>query len=509
MFLFFFKVGHFLADSGSACSLLPARLAPSVKPCKIAVTAANNSAIHVTGTCTLTFALPHLSRTFTWTFYVADVAHPILGKDFLQHRGFAVDCVNDRLISVRRTELCGNINAPLVSFSHIAASIWEKYNKLFDSLDTRVRVSHGVEHHISTSGPPCFSKVRRLAGEKLKIAKQTFLEWERQGIVYRGESSWASPLHMAPKADDKMPWRPVGDYRRLNLITVPDRYPMPNLNDISNDLEDCTVFSKLDLVQAFTQIPVAEADQPKTAVITPFGLFIFRRMFFGFRNAAQTFQRMMDAIFRDTPFVKVYLDDILISSTNPEEHKKHLTIVLDRLLANGLRLRKDKCYLFCTKVQFVGVEISASGLKPLESKLTAISCFEKPTITKGLKCFLGLAGFYHKFVPGFSRIAAPLTEMLRDRSEKGNQPLTWNETSDAAFLELKLALRSSVRLAFPARDGKLELTTDASEQAAGAVLNQIVNGTTQPIAFFFRPNLPNYRLKSRRSTANCSRFTSP
>ena len=179
-----------------------------------------------------------------------------------------------------------------------------------------------MELFIQTEGPPVHARARRLPPDKLVIAKEEFRKMEDMGIIRMSDSPWSSPLHMVPKNSGG--WGPCGDYRRLNDVTTADRYPVPHIQDFASQLAGASIFSKIDLVRGYHQIPVAANDVSKTAVITPFGLFELLRTPFGLKNAAQAFQRLMDTVCNGLDFVFVYLDDILVSSTSAEQHMLHL-----------------------------------------------------------------------------------------------------------------------------------------------------------------------------------------
>ncbi|CAB0030694.1 unnamed protein product [Trichogramma brassicae] len=269
-------------------------------PTTLNLQAANGSCIKTYGFLTLNLNFG-LRREFLWRLVIADVDVPIIGSDFLAHYNLLPDCkykaIVDGITGLRAQGLSKVSQQSSVTAINTTTS---NYSDLLSEFQAITRppgfpreIKHETVHHIRTTpGPPIMSRARRLAPDKLKIAQSEFDDMLRAGTARPSESSWSSPLHLAPKGATG--WRPCGDFRALNARTIPDRYPVRHIHDATSFIDGCSIFSKIDLVKAYQQIPVAEEDICKTAIITPFGLFEFPFMTFGLRNAGQTFQRFMD-----------------------------------------------------------------------------------------------------------------------------------------------------------------------------------------------------------------------
>ena len=238
-------------------------------------------------------------------------------------------------------------------------------------------------------------------------------EMVNKGFVRPSTSPWGAPVLFVKKKDGSM--RLCIDYRELNKVTIRNQYPLPRIDDLFHQLQGAKVFSKINLRSGYHQLRVHDEDVLKTAFRTRYGHFEFLVMPFGLTNAPAAFMDLMNRIFRPylDQFVIVFIDYILIYLGSGEEHAEHLRIILQKLLEHRLYAKLSKCQFWLDSVAFLGQIVSAEGVSVDSQKVKDILNWKPPTSVTEIRSFLGLAGYYCKFVEGFSKIAAPLTRLTR------------------------------------------------------------------------------------------------
>ena len=487
---------HFLVDTGSIITVIPRKYAKYITPTTQILTAANGSNIRTYGTSTLQIAIPQLRRSFQWNCFVADVTVPLLGADFLKHYKLLVDMTDKHLVDKEtgfhiKCKPC--LNKEILSLYPIFAidtklpksisTLLTKYKSLTSDFTAIEPVKHNTKHHINTNGLPVHSRVRPLYGSKLEATKREFEKLEQLGVVRKSYSPWASPIHLVPKGTG---WRVCGDYRRLNSITEKDSYPMPNANALYTVLHGNKIFTTLDLVRGYNQIPMEESSIEKTAVITPVGLYEYVRMPFGLCNAAQSFQRFMDGLLGHLPYVFVYIDDVLIFSKTEQEHLLHIEEVLSILHEANLRIGIEKCNFMKDTINYLGFTVTPEGMIPNKKKCEAISEMKPPQTYHELHRFLGSIGFYRKHIHHFAHKAYSLYQLLRQAPSK-HAPLDLDDNQMLAFESLKLELQKLTQHSFIDPNSRtFTITSDASQVAIGATLHQVINGESKLIQFYSR-----------------------
>lgn len=477
---------NFLIDTGAAVSTVPPR--PSDKQHQDIIsflTAANSKPIITYGHRTLPIRIGN--NRILWRFIVADIPTAILGLDFLTENKMLIDPSGRTVTAPDGTVLRCNVQ-PSSGIRLIAPeSEYAEIVLRYQEVSRRSGNSPGFRntHHIETKGAPVFARPRRLCPDKAAEVKRQISELLAEGVIRPSSSNWSSPIHLVPKSDGS--WRMCGDYRALNTITVPDRYPVPYLQDFTYILFGCTVFSKVDLLRAFHQVPVEECDIPKTAICTPFGAYEYLRMPFGLRNAAQTQQRLMDEVFLGLNFVFVYLDDILIASKSAAEHRAHLLAVFERIQQYGLIVNLKKSQFGRDNIEFLGHHVNSHGITPTAEKVASIVKFPAPKTVADMRRFLGMLNFYRRFIPNSASHQLELQSLITSSKKNDKTPIVWTPQSTAAFVTTKESIAQATMLCHPAPDAELSLVTDASDTAIGGALHQtLADGTVQPLGFFSR-----------------------
>ncbi|KAG1393183.1 hypothetical protein G6F60_011646 [Rhizopus arrhizus] len=341
-----------------------------------------------------------------------------------------------------------------------------------------------VEHVIDTGDANPINKPPfKMSPLELDELRRQLKELLTLGFIRPSSSPWGAPVLFVRKKDGTL--RMCIDYRAVNALTRRLNTPLPRIDECLERLGGARYFSSIDLKSGYHQVRIKDEDVAKTAFNTRYGSYEFLVLPFGLTNSPPTFQKMMNAVLHDfiDKFVLVYLDDILIFSKTQEDHYKHLRLVMQRLRENKLYANPKKCVFNRSEVEFLGYRVSANGTLPSESKVKAVQEWPQPTNVQEVRQFVGLCSHYRRFIPGFSSVAAPLTDLTKGTGAK-RRPIQWTDECQAAFDNLKNLMSSAPVLQHPDLDKPFVIETDASDYGIGAVLLQRdANDILHPIAF--------------------------
>ncbi len=356
-------------------------------------------------------------------------------------------------------------------------------DELPEGLPPRREVDHRIE--LEPNSTPPSRPTYRLSPSELDELKKQLAQLLKQGFIRPSKSPYGSPVLFVKKKDGDM--RMCIDYRALNKLTIKNAYPLPRVEELFDRLQGAKYFSKIDLRSGYHQVRIAEGDEHKTAFRTRYGHYEFTVLAFGLTNAPATFMHLMQTVFSPLldQCVIVFLDDILIYSKTLEQHKQHVREVLQLLRENKLYAKRSKCEFFKQKIGFLGHVLSADGVSMEQDKVDAILTWPPLTDVNDVRRFLGLAGYYRKFVAGFSAIASPLSELT-----KNDTAWTWGTAQQSAFDQLKHAISTAPVLILPDESLPYTVVADASGYAIGAALMQDQGKGLQPIAFLSKKMIP-------------------
>ncbi|KAJ9536336.1 hypothetical protein OSB04_un000487 [Centaurea solstitialis] len=426
----------------------------------------------------------------------------ILGIDWLYHHRATIDCRTKQIVfgDVDKPEAIFQGGTPKEDVSALASITVTRFTSqstenFLASLQTFERVeSSSLSVPVVSEFPDVFpddlpgvSPVReveftidlipgaspiskapyRMAPSEMKELKTQLDDLLEKGFIRPSVSPWGAPVLFVKKKDGSM--RLCIDYRELNKVTIRNKYPLPRIDDLFDQLQGARYFSKIDLRSGYHQLRIRDCDIQKTAFRTRYGHYEFLVMPFGLTNAPAFFMDLMNRVFKDylDDFVIVFIDDILVYSKSREQHEQHLRIILEALRAEKLYAKLSKREFWLNQVSFLGHVISAEGVKVDPVKIEAVTKWPRPTNVSEVRGFLGLAGYYRRFVEGFSKISLPLTRLLR----KGVK-FHWGAEQESSFEELKHRLVTAPVLVLPSGTGGFQVYSDASKKGLGCVLMQ-------------------------------------
>jgi hypothetical protein len=378
-----------------------------------------------------------------------------------------------------------SFNEQIPSYLHEFRDVFDK--KDFDELPPKRPWDHAIEL-IPGKELRLDCKIYPLSRTEQEELDKFLEENLRTGRIRPSKSPMASPFFFIKKKDGSL--RPVQDYHRLNEMTVKNRYPLPLISELMDDLQNAHYFTKLDVRWGYNNVRMKEGDEFKAAFRTNRGLFEPLVMFFGLTNSPATFQTMMNELFKDEVVkghVRIYIDDILIFNRDLDEHHYLVRHVLQKLRDNRLFLKPEKCEFDKLETEYLGVLVSEGQIRMDPVKIEGVANWPRPTSKREVQSFLGFCNFYRRFIQDFAKIARPLNNLT------GNVAFQWTDLHTISFNQLRTLITSAPIIMIPNNDDQFRLETDASDFAVGAVLSQKQNNTWKPVAFLSRSLTPTQR----------------
>ena len=554
---------HMLCDTGSMVSIFPRTEQDKLSKSCI-LRAVNGSSIKTFGKKEVTLRLGR--KTYKLDVVIAEVDQPIIGWDFISRYKLDFEWgqfddlyLVDKRANIKHTLSCVTIpfqslpqTAALIDLSNssgdrsfldpqsvafevasmklfgpekeieenlldkqpqVIQEMFKKFPGILSQSFQNSSAKHGVIHSINTgSSPACTAKLRPIMPGTPKAikGKQAWDKLIEMGVVERvkagARTEWSSPLHMAPKGENRDEIRPCSDFRQLNARTVADVYPLPNLKSFTHKLHGSKVFSKVDLFAAFHNIPIDAKDVHKTATLTPWGVFVYKRLAFGLQNGPSSFQRLLDVILADIPGLFIYMDDLLVHSRTEAEHLQTLEKIFAKLHENGLAINLKKCEFLKKSVTYLGYKVTPTGILPLQRKVQAIVNFQPPQKQKELLHYLGALNYFRSSLKGVKRngvkinpaqVLQPLYELATTKlPPKVKLSDIWDRYPAIiqSFQDSKQMLVNAVELTHPDPNAPLVLCTDSSDYAIGGSLEQLgPDGVFHPLAFYSKHLPPDKR----------------
>lgn len=359
-------------------------------------------------------------------------------------------------------------------------NLYEQFPNVFGGKLGQFR-GKAIKLELNEGTTPIFLKYRQVPFALKPAVEKELDKLVQQGVLESTEySEWATPLVPIRKSDGQI--RLCGDYRStVNKAIKKNSYPLPTITEMITLTDPSTIFSKIDLSQAYQQLHVDDETAKVLTVNTHRGLFRVKRLPFGINAAPGLFQKFMEMLLVGIPGVKIYLDDVMIRAKNKKEHDDRLLCVLERLERAGLTVKKEKCEIGKSEITFLGYRLTAEGVRPTEERIKAIKDAPRPTNRQELQSFLGMINFYNRFLKDKAAKAEPLHRLLDKESA-----WQWNDQHERAFVELKGLLRSKVVLTHYDESKLLVISCDSSPYGVGAILSHRENGIEKPIAYWSR-----------------------